>query len=588
MQDDLSKMADLNTWTQQLSAQTLPILASTREQLKQLMDNENLSISVYAGPVLHDPGMASIVLRDVNKTKASQGRDPIGTISNAMPHLGPARIKQHLQKAVLLDDLKLSTRHYDGYMRYLTQACHGAFQARDWGMLRQTIEPEEMELATLLQNIAELALWCFSGDTMLQIEHRQHIEKQSYEQAARDVLGCDMRELGKQLAKAWHLPELCIEGLSSDYTGFTLATGVALASRLARLSSTNWYNKQTLACVQAIADYQGHSIAEVEHHLHINALNFTDYMPQLSAWAPARLLLMGADEHYIDRQYEWQGGGDNAAEPEVEKPEEKNSARPDVIKARTLKKRIPVSELSEEKIAAAREKLKQQKLKTPSAGQPVSAEAENKKPVKSKPVSSGQAAQKTDNTPKEATPESPALPAHTPQEIARQIALLQALIKQHDSAAHVIQQAVNAAYSLGFERAAFIMKVPKKPELVARFFCQDESKHPLKPFKITLDKPHLFSLLMSKPQNIWLNDKNRAKYWNRLPANVKLALHNDAFFAVSIFSGPKPVGLMFVDKPGGELTAAEYKKFLGLCKLLSNGLVEIVQKRAATSGGKVS
>jgi len=120
-------MPDINTWIKQLSAKPLPVLSHTREQLLQLMKNENLSLGVYAGPVLRDPAMAVVLLKDVNKAKVTQGRDAIGTLSNAMPHLGPAKIKQHVNKAVLLDDLTLSPKHLDGYMRYVTQACHGAF-----------------------------------------------------------------------------------------------------------------------------------------------------------------------------------------------------------------------------------------------------------------------------------------------------------------------------------------------------------------------------------------------------------------------------------------------------------------------------
>lgn len=579
-------MPDLNTWLQKLSGQSLPVLAATQQQLKTLMSNENLSIGVYAGPILQDPGMASILLRDVNKAKAEQGRSPIGTISNVMPHLGPARIRQHLQEAVLLEDLGLSPRHHDGYMRYLTQACHCAYQARSWSLQRQTIEPEEVELAALLQNIAELALWCFGGEAMLQIEHQLHIEKQSYEGAARHVLGCDMRELGRQLAQAWYLSELCIDGLASDCRGYTLATGVALASRLARLSAINWYGKESLEAVQAVAGYQGHSIAEVEHQLHINAVTFTECMPGLSAWAPAKLLMMEADDSYIDRQYAWMEKSDLADES----PENMDANGARVKTKAGRRKALDVKALSPEQIAAAREKLRKKKQQEQAAALAAAKSGAGEDTVKT-PSTGGEGrieAAKAGEVTRDRTVENKALPDQTEDELGKQIVLLKSLIKQHDSAAHVIQQAVNTAYVLGFDRAAFIMKVPKKKEMVARFFCQNEGVHQLKPFKIMLDKPHLFSLLMGKPQNIWLNDKNRAKYWNMLPANVKLALRNDSFFTVSIFSGSKPVGLMYVDKPDGELSEVEYKKFLGLCKLLSKGLVEIVQKRSATTGSKVS
>jgi len=571
-------MPDINTWIKQLSAKPLPVLASTRQQLLQLMENENLSIGVYAGPVLFDPGMAVTFLKDVNKAKVAQGRDLIGTLSNALPHLGPVKIKQHVNKALLLDDLKLSARHYDGYMRYLTQACHASFQARDWGMQRHTIEPEEIELAALLQNITELALWCYGDDAMPQIEHHVYVEKQDYDKAAKEVLGCSLRQLSVKLAQAWYLPELSVLGLGSDYKGFTLATGAALAARLARLSAYSWYDRKALKCVQAIADYQGHSIAEVEHHLHLNAVHFSDYHPHLNTWTAARLLPMLVDEKYIDRSFEW---GEKSAQttainqtPSQTKVDIKKTASVSAQHDSTVKHRkaktasaAPDAAASIHQTAArvAPQEVKE-KLSSPTKA--------NNKPSPTKPlvvdkqkdVERDQKVQS--NTGFDAT------------EMARQVSLLQAMIKKKDSVAHIIQQATKATHTLGFERVVFAIKMPKKEELMTKFFSQNQTLHELKSFKIVLDKPHLFKLLMAKPQNIWLNEKNKAKYWGLIPASVKLALHNDTFFAMSVFANNKPVGLMYADKPTGQLTAAEYKKFQGLCKMLSKGLSDIVQKPA--------
>ncbi len=576
-------MPDINTWIKQLSAKPLPVLAPTHKQLLQLMKNENLSIGVYAGPALLDPGMAVIFLQDVNKVKVSQGRDPIGTLSGALPHLGPAKIKQHVNKAILLDDLKLSARHYDGYMRYLTQACHASFQARDWGMQRHTIEPEEIELAALLQNITELALWCYGDDVMLQIEHRVYVEKQDYDKAAKEVLGCSLRQLSVQLAQSWHLPELVVLGLGSDYKGFTLATGAALAARLARLSAYSWYDRKALRCVQAIADYQGHSIAEVEHHLHLNAVNFSDYHPHLNAWTAAKLLPMLVDEKYIDRSFEW---GD---EPEQAKNVNETQAKIQTEDDAVVTKPASVSTKNDSTIDNNNVK----DIPATASTHPATAKVAPKE-VKEKLSPSTKASNKPSATtsvvedkkkPVEETQKTQSNTGFDAAEMARQVSLLQAMIKKKDSVAHIIQQATQATHTLGFERVMFAIKVPKKEELMAKFFSQNSTLHELKSFKIVLDKPHLFKLLMAKPQNIWLNEKNKAKYWGLIPANVKLALHNDNFFAMSVFVNKKPVGLMYADKPTGQLNAAEYKKFQGLCKMLSKGLSDIVQKPAAKKEG---
>jgi hypothetical protein len=383
----------------------------------------------------------------------------------------------------------------------VAQACHAAWQARDWARLRGTHDAEEMQLAALLQNIAELALWCYGDDAMVEIEYRSYGQKQPYEQAAREVLGCSLRELSAALAESWQLPELGQQALRSDYQGFTLATGVALASRLARLTAHSWYDARGRQCIDAVAVYQGRAPGEVESRLQQTALDLSDTFQHLGYMPPARLLPMLVDESYVDPLY---------------RPPPKPWAEP---------------------LAAAA---------------------------------------------KPARPTPPA--ASDNRRLAAQVAAIQKLIGEHVHIQQLIQQVVDSIALMGFERVMFALIVPARKELLGRFYAQPGHARPLQHIKILLDKPHLFTRLMEKMQPVRLLDDNRARYWPLVPEPVKLMLGNDRFVAMSVFSGERPVGMMYADKSRQSVSDEEYKHFQMLCRLLAKGVVSLVAAKPPVAG----
>ncbi|MFW2374422.1 MAG: hypothetical protein ACN4GM_14950, partial [Gammaproteobacteria bacterium] len=160
-------------------------------------------------------------------------------------------------------------------------------------------------------------------------------------------------------------------------------------------------------------------------------------------------------------------------------------------------------------------------------------------------------------------------------ELASKLVSIKTMVKQHAQAAELIQSVVEAIALSGFERVVFAVKVPQKKLLYGRFFAQDKAGQPFRQFNISIAQPNVFSLLMNKSQCLWINDGNRGKFWNRVPDAVKLMLQNDSFMAMSIFTQKHSVGLMYADRSDGKLAQTEYKRFQGLCRLLSEGMVEI-------------
>ncbi|MCW9047717.1 MAG: HDOD domain-containing protein [Gammaproteobacteria bacterium] len=566
----------LAQWLAYLSVKELPILQRSRADVQALIKQAQLSITQYSAPIVYDAGFSARIFRHVNTQRRSSGKHPLTTMGNVLSHLGQTAFTDFLDKTPSLEDLKLSERNNQGYIRVMGQACHASLQARNWALQRNAVETEETQLATLLQNITELMLWCYGDDVMLKIEELCYVKKKTYEQAASTVLGCGMRELGSKLAIEWNLPEMAVDGLLSKQDNFTLASGVSLASELARIVTLNWYGKDAEDMIRRIAKYKGLAEGEIERRLHLNAVDVNNELLDKGFEAPAKLLFQLADDNYKYPQFVF-----NKENESLKKPAKAESAKSETVKVsgetglqadkkqaneKQVKAKTQVSPSNNsrdsilEKIKARKlvEKLREENQASDNSEKQVADVVRKKIPDK-------QETRLDENEKKSAS---------VSKELAAAIREFQLMVDQGKPAHDLIEFAVKTCLLCGVQRSVFVVKVPDKNLLVSRYIAQVSDDIAIKSLKIATNKPNLFSLLMEKSRNIFLNDSNQGKFWKSLPDAVKLSLRVKQFFAMSIFANSHAMGLMYADKVKGELSQAEYIQFQGICRLLSKGIIQ--------------
>ena len=553
----------LAQWQTFLSDKPLPILHRTKIDVQALIDQSQLSITQYVGPIVYDAGFSAQLFRYVNTQRVNSGKNPLTTLGNVLSHMGQSAFQNFLNEAPLPESLNLPEKNAQGYMRVMGQACHAALQATQWAQQRHVAETEETQLAALLQNITELSLWCYGGEAMPKIEALCYVDKLGYEQAAKEVLGCGMRELGARLAVQWNMPEMASDGLVTRQDNFTLATGVSLAAELARIVSLNWYGKDAAQIIQRIAKHKGKAEAEIERVLHLNTVNVNDVLLDKGFAAPAKQLFLLADDKYNYPQFAIE------KEPETKAPENRPENRPDKKPAMTdASRRAIVEKIKARKRAEKNNQAEKGVLNA--AGIKAKSSV-----LQSGEVKHNSTKVKPDEN-KTATKKAP-----ISKELAASIKVFQLMVKQANPAHDLIEQAVKTCLLCGVQRTVFVVKSPKKDFLVSRFAAQTSEDIAIKNLKIPINLPHVFSLLMEKNRNLFLNKTNASKYWNSIPEPVKLAIGVKSFFAVSIFVNNHAMGLMYADKLKGELTQAEFSQFQGVCRLLSKGIVQSALNKKA-------
>jgi len=130
-----------------------------------------------------------------------------------------------------------------GVMRSMSRARHAALYAQDWAMLRHEMESDEVAIAALLRDLAEILMWCFAPEPMLKIRAlMQANPRLRSADVQKHVLGFRGQDLQLALAERWHLPKLLQLLMDEEHADQPRSKNVSLACRLARHSAISWFD----------------------------------------------------------------------------------------------------------------------------------------------------------------------------------------------------------------------------------------------------------------------------------------------------------------------------------------------------------
>ncbi|MCW8943307.1 MAG: HDOD domain-containing protein [Sedimenticola sp.] len=131
--------------------------------------------------------------------------------------------------------------------------------------------------------------------------------------------------------------------------------------------------------------------------------------------------------------------------------------------------------------------------------------------------------------------------------------------------------------STGVDRVMFAMLTPDKTQLKTKFIVGAEKNSPLRQFSHPMGERHLFTLMMKKPQGIWLNRENQGKLTPLFSEQSRSALDTRGFYMSSLFINNLPLGILYADRSDPEfLDKHGFNQFKSLAQRLCN---ELSQKR---------
>jgi HD-like signal output (HDOD) protein len=220
------------------------VLRHTVQELDKLRDQaDSVNARKLSAVILSDPLMTLRVMAYIESTRRRSQTTDITTIERALMMIGVIPFFRDFSNIPLVEDqLKEHPRALLGLLKVIRRARQAAHYARDWGLMRKDLDVDEITVAALLHDTAELLMWCFAPTLALQVRELQTADRTLRSFAAQNqIYGITLHDLQVDLARAWHLPGLLIEMMNHRDTDETARErNVRLAVDLARHSANGW------------------------------------------------------------------------------------------------------------------------------------------------------------------------------------------------------------------------------------------------------------------------------------------------------------------------------------------------------------
>lgn len=235
--------SDLDAWLAFYGQAQIPVLRHTMQELERLRENaENVNGRIIAGVILHDPLMTLRVLHYIEEHRRKRQTTDITTIERALMMIGIEPFFREFQELPLVEDqLKNHPKALLGLLKVINRARRASQWAREWAIVRHDLDVDEITVATLLHDVAEILMWCFAPNLALRVRERQAADRTLRSSSAQlEVYQVRLQDLQTQLSRLWHLPELLLTLMDHAKADNPRVRNVVLAVDLARHAANGW------------------------------------------------------------------------------------------------------------------------------------------------------------------------------------------------------------------------------------------------------------------------------------------------------------------------------------------------------------
>lgn len=233
----------LDGWVEFLTRVDLPVLKQTARDLGELHKDANkLSARNVASIIAADPMMTVKLLRYLQLNKRKSQTSEVALVEQALIMMGVEAFYNKVPAKPMVQDVLAGKMDALVQLLHVLHRAHRASEyAYDWAVRLSDLHYEEVRIAAMLRDLAEMLMWCFAPQEMLGIRYIQQQDKNLRSRAVQEqVLGFPLIELQKVLVKQWELPELLLMLMDEANSTKPRVRNVALAVNLARHSANGW------------------------------------------------------------------------------------------------------------------------------------------------------------------------------------------------------------------------------------------------------------------------------------------------------------------------------------------------------------
>ena len=235
----------LESWIDFFSKAEMPVLRKTLRQLEEARSKiDRINGRDIAAIVLQDPLMSIRVLAYIQPFISKRLHSDITNIGNAIMMQGIEPFFKNIGEPPTIEAmLKNEPQALLGVLQVIRRSQRASRYAHLWAVERYELNIEEVTLAALLHDIAEILIWCFFPKQAVIIRSRLQADKALRSMnVQKEVLGFYLYELKLGLCSVMHLPELIMTLMDQNNAELPRVLNVLLAVNLARHSADGWEN----------------------------------------------------------------------------------------------------------------------------------------------------------------------------------------------------------------------------------------------------------------------------------------------------------------------------------------------------------
>jgi HD-like signal output (HDOD) protein len=251
------KSKSLTDWVSFLGRADIPVLRHTARELDRLrVGDAQFNARNIADLVTDDPLMTVKLLRHMQTRRHRNQVYELVDVKQALLMMGLDTFFNEVPATpvaeVMLDGRRTALVHL---LHTVRRAQRSAYYAFDWALRLHDLHAEEVQVSALLTHVAEMLMWCFDPDAMLEIRKRQAADPALRSaDAQKQVLGFSGMELQRQLTVEWKLPALLMNLMDPAQARSARVRNVMLAVNLARHSAQGWHDAALPDDYREIAD----------------------------------------------------------------------------------------------------------------------------------------------------------------------------------------------------------------------------------------------------------------------------------------------------------------------------------------------
>lgn len=203
----MSQLRGLEAWLQSLSAQDLPTFNSVVREICEVSKSDLSRSEDLSKIILRDANLTSRVLKIANSVHYNTSFEPIKTVSRAIVKLGFDNL-QTITLASSLIETFLRGKPQELLIKSMARTFHAAVQAKAMVAHLDNESREQVFIAALLSNIAELALLSSSKEVAVTFITKRNANPEAEKHLSQEFLGADLQLLNQQLIKDWLLSDI--------------------------------------------------------------------------------------------------------------------------------------------------------------------------------------------------------------------------------------------------------------------------------------------------------------------------------------------------------------------------------------------